>query len=69
MHQNDIVRSTHPNPAPVSIVAEMTEKLSRLSIPRNISYRPVLIYAGVLSPALEESDYFSAKIDLGEFLR
>jgi uncharacterized protein len=57
------------NPVPASILTEMTEKISRLSIPRGTSYRPVLIYAGRLSPALEESDYFTARIDFGEFLR
>lgn len=57
------------NPAPATVITELTEKISRLSIPRNMSYRPVLIYAGTLSPALEDSDYFSAKIDFDEFLR
>lgn len=54
---------------PASVITAMTEKISRLAIPRNVSYRPVLIYAGTLSPALEDSDYFTTKIDFGDFLR
>lgn len=57
------------NPTPAAVIAEMTEKVKRVSIPRNMSYRPVLIHAGTLSPVLEDSDYFTAKIDFGEFLR
>jgi uncharacterized protein len=57
------------NAIPASVAAEVTEKISRLSVPRNMSYRPVLVYAGAPSPSLEESTYFTAKIDFGEFLR
>lgn len=54
---------------PGSVVADMAEKINRLSIPRNMSCRPVLIYAGMISPALVDSEYFTTKIDFGEFLR
>jgi uncharacterized protein len=57
------------SPVPASVITEMAEKTRRLSIPRNMSYRPVLLYAGELSAAVEESDDFTAKIDFGEFLR
>lgn len=57
------------NAISASVAAEVAEKLSRLSIPRNLSYRPVLIHVGELSPALEDSRYFAATIDFGDLLR
>jgi hypothetical protein len=43
----------------------VTEKISRLQIPRSMSYRPVLIYSGELSRGLLEDEFFAAKLDLG----
>jgi hypothetical protein len=57
------------NPIPPTVAQEITEKIRRLSVPRGMSYHPVLIYAGDLAPALDASNLFTAKIDLGQFLQ
>jgi uncharacterized protein len=57
------------NTIPSTVAHEVQEKVARLQIPRNMSYRPVLIYAGEISSGLEEGDLFAATIDFGQLLR
>ena len=49
------------------VIQEMTEKLSRLSLPKGFACRPVLIHACGVNERVFESQYFEL-IDLGEML-
>ncbi len=51
-----------------SVVEEVKEKVSRLPNPRSLSVRPVLVYDGRLSPAVNEDGYFSATFKASELL-
>ncbi|MDF1759405.1 MAG: hypothetical protein P1U40_02595 [Coxiellaceae bacterium] len=51
-----------------SVIDEMKQKISRLSMPRGFSYRPVLIHVNGVSESVEASHYFSSIIDFSEFL-
>ena len=51
-----------------SIVEEMKEKVARLPNPQSLSVRPVLVYDGRLSPAVNEDGYFSAIFKASELL-
>ncbi len=52
----------------VSVVEEVQEKISRLKLPRNFSYRPVLIHANRVTEDLIDLQYFSNIIDFSKFL-
>jgi len=56
------------NAVPASVITDMQEKIARLSMPRHMSYRPVLIHAGAVADSIAEQEYFSAVIDFGELL-
>lgn len=47
---------------------EMKEKIARLKIPKNFSYRPILIHINGVTSDLEDSHFFSELIDFSEFL-
>lgn len=51
-----------------AVVAEVGEKLRRLSCPRHLSIRPVLIYHGELAQRVEDEGYFDRIVNLDEFL-
>ena len=51
-----------------SVVEEVKEKVSRLPNPRSLSVRPVLVYDGRLSPAVNEDGYFLATFKASELL-
>jgi len=57
------------NTIPATVAQEVGDKIARLQLPRGMSYRPVLIYAGEISSGLEDEDFFAAKINFGQFLR
>lgn len=50
------------------VIQEVQRKIERLKKPKNVSVRPVLIYAGTLSDALEKSSFFTETIDVSELL-
>jgi len=52
----------------MDVVAEVAEKTERLSCPRHLSVRPVLIHLGELSPRIEEECYFDRILALDELL-
>lgn len=56
------------NAVPSAVVAEVKEKIARLSLPRHMSYQPVLIHAGAVAESIAEQEYFAAMIDFGELL-
>ncbi len=52
-----------------TIVQDMQEKIDRLVVPRGFSCLPVLIHAGYVSQAVEESSYFTEIVDLCSLLQ
>jgi uncharacterized protein len=54
------------NAVPLSVISEVREKIARLSMPRRMNYRPVLIHAGAIAESIAEQDYFASVIDVGE---
>lgn len=50
------------------VIDEVSQKISRLSLPKGISTRPVLIYQGELPPKIEQADFFTHLIPFDQFL-
>jgi len=53
---------------PPTVISDVQEKIARLSMPRHMSYRPVLIHAGAIAESIAEQEYFSSVIDFGELM-
>ena len=51
-----------------SVIREVEQKIERLKLPKNFSYRPVLIHVNGVHEEIEESGFFSKIIDFGQFL-
>jgi AAA+ ATPase superfamily predicted ATPase len=51
-----------------SVIDEVKQKISRLNIPKNFSYRPVLIHVNGVNSAVVDSGYFAKIIDFGQLL-
>ncbi|MCW5588534.1 MAG: AAA family ATPase [Legionellales bacterium] len=58
----------HKSELNTSIINEVDEKIKKLKLPKNFSYRPVLIHVNGIRDALKEEGYFSNIIDFGEIL-
>ena len=56
------------NVVPLSVISDVQEKIARLSTPRHLSYRPVLIHAGAIVESIAEQEYFASVIDFGELM-
>lgn len=56
------------SPISVSIVHEMKDKISRLILPRNFSYRPVLIQVNGVDDEVIAEEYFAKIINFNELL-
>ena len=56
------------NPVGLDIIEEMKDKISRISIPKNFSIRPILIVASGITDELEDSGYFVQILDFGRIL-
>jgi hypothetical protein len=50
------------------VIEEVKQKISRINLPRHMSYQPVLIHAGAISDAIPDEDYFAATIDFSDLL-
>lgn len=50
------------------VIQEVEEKIEKLSIPKSLSVRPVLIYAGELQSVVQDEGYFDAQVSFGELL-
>ena len=57
------------NPVDSGVIDAVQEKISRISMPRYFSYRPVLIHINGVSDAVIDSQYFSHIINFGDFLK
>jgi hypothetical protein len=53
---------------PLSLISDVQEKIARLSMPRHMSYRPVLIHAGAIADSIVEQEYFASAIDFCELM-
>jgi hypothetical protein len=56
------------NAVPPTVISDVQKKIARLSVPRHMSYRPVLIHAGAIAESIAEQEYFSSVIDFGELM-
>ncbi len=48
---------------------EVIEKVNKLSMPKHLSVRPVLIYQGELAKSIKKENYFSHLISMDDLLR
>jgi AAA+ ATPase superfamily predicted ATPase len=51
-----------------AIIEEVQNKIDRLQLPKNFSYRPVLIHVNGVADSVVDSHYFSDIIDFGQLL-
>ena len=51
------------------VINEVREKISRISLPKNMLCRPVLIHANGVSKGVEQSGYFAKIIDFRDLLK
>lgn len=56
------------NAVPRGVITEVQEKISRIQMPKRMSFRPVLIHVGELAEQIEHAEYFAATINFAEFL-
>ena len=56
------------NVVPTTVVSEVKEKIARISLPRHMSYHPVLIHAGAIADGIAEEEYFAAVIDFADLI-
>jgi uncharacterized protein len=56
------------NAVPPTVISDVQEKIARLSMPRHMSYRPVLIHAGAIAESIAEQEYFASVIDFGALM-
>lgn len=56
------------NPIGLEVVKEVQEKINRLSVPKNVAVKPVLIHASEVSDKLVDSRFFIKIINLCDFL-
>ena len=52
----------------VQVIAEVQAKIQKLKIPKHLSVRPVLIYAGDLGEQVKESEFFDRLIGFEDLL-
>ena len=57
------------NPVPAHVVDEMKTKIGALQMPKNFSYRPVLIHVNGVEDELISREYFAEIIDFGDLLQ
>jgi len=51
------------NPIGLSVIKEIEKKIKALSIPKNFSYRPILIHVGGVTDEVMRKDYFDQILD------
>ena len=50
------------------VIQEMEKKVAALAIPRNYSYRLILIHVNGVKSEVVDEEFFSTIIDFGQFL-
>jgi hypothetical protein len=53
---------------PPGVVFEVKEKIEKISLPRHMSYQPVLIHAGAIADSIAEEGHFAAVIDIADLM-
>lgn len=56
------------NPIQPTVIQEVEQKISALSLPRGFSIRPILVHVNGVTPALLAKEFFSDIIDFSQFL-
>jgi hypothetical protein len=56
------------NAVPPAVVSEVKEKIARISLPRHMSYQPVLIHTGAIADRIAEEGYFASMIDFRDLM-
>lgn len=56
------------NPISSSVILEISEKISRLKLPKHFTCRPILIHANGVTANCETSEFFAKIIDFSQFL-
>lgn len=51
-----------------SMIGEVKQKIERLNLPKNFSYRPILIHVNGVKESVIETGYFAQMINFGEIL-
>jgi len=51
------------------VMDEVSEKMEKLTLPKGVSLRPVLIYQGELSPKISQANFFTHLISFEQFLQ
>jgi AAA+ ATPase superfamily predicted ATPase len=51
------------------VIHEVQEKISALAMPKNFSYRPILIHVNGVKEEVIDKEFFAAIIDFGQFLK
>ncbi len=57
------------NPIHVNVIEEVKAKINNIALPKNFSYRPVLIHVNGVDDEVIASEYFSDIIDFGDLLK
>lgn len=57
------------NPIRSDVIESVLKKISRMTIPKNFSVRPILIHTSEISDSVLDSDYFAKIIDLKDLLK
>ncbi len=55
-------------PVGIRVVEEVKEKIKALNLPKNFSYRPILIHVNGVDDAVLETEFFASIIDFGSLL-
>ena len=56
------------SPISKEVIGEVQKKVEALSVPKHLTFRPVLIHVGGVSPEVKREDYFDKIIDWTEFV-
>ncbi len=56
------------SPLQKSVIEEVKRKIQSISVPKNFSFRPVLVHVNGVSDAVKEADFFDHIIDFGSLL-
>lgn len=67
-HSNFVVEIKRKREIGREVIDEVERKISKLSMPRGKSARPVLVYDGVLAPIIETDGYFDALVSFRQLL-
>ncbi len=52
----------------IQVIDDVREKIGRLTLPKQFSFRPILIHINGVSESVEESQYFTQIIDFSDFV-